>query len=131
MSILGLIGFRQKGNFNNIKRFLNRMKESDYRQLMEVYGLRGVEILMDATPKDTGLTAASWDYEIREENGRQEIIWTNSNLGEGWFPIALYIQYGHATKNGAWVEGVDYINPALKDMFDQLAEDIWKEVKRS
>jgi hypothetical protein len=97
---------------------------------LDEYGMKGVKALQEYTPTRTGATAMAWDYRIVHERGRTRLIWTNDNAPQG-VQVALLIQYGHAARNGAWVEGVDYINPALKDMFDQLAEDIWKEVKRS
>jgi hypothetical protein len=125
-----MIGFKHKGNFNNINKFLKRMKEEDYNDLLELYAIRGVEMLRQATPRDTGLTAESWDYEIVEENGNKIINWINTNISDG-FSVALLIQYGHGTPSGVFVQGHDYINPALKDAIDRLAEDIWEEVKRA
>lgn len=97
---------------------------------LQMYGQKGVEALANATPRDTGLTANSWRYEITKDNKNQTITiqWLNDNVIDEWFNVALMLQYGHATGSGAWVEGVDYINPALRSIFDSMAEEIWKEV---
>ena len=89
-----------------------------------------MEALARATPKDTGKTADSWDYEITEQKGRLKITWTNSNLNDG-VSIAVLLQYGHATRNGGWVEGIDYINPAIRPIFDKIAKEAWKEVTQA
>ena len=95
---------------------------------MDKYGRQGVEALSSATPRDTGLTASSWSYEIIRKHNSARIIFKNSNVTSEGTPIAILIQYGHATKNGAWVEGIDYINPALKPVFEGMADNIWREV---
>lgn len=97
---------------------------------LHMYGQKGVEALANATPRDTGLTADSWRYEIEKdtENGTVKINWINDNEVNGWFNVALMLQYGHATGSGYWIEGVDYINPAIRSIFDAMAEEIWKEV---
>ena len=96
--------------------------------ILEEAGRKGVEALREATPKDTGLTANSWDYDITIDNAGITINWTNSNVQDGWFNVALSLQYGHGTGTGGFVEGVDYINPALQPVFDELAEKLWREV---
>ena len=128
---MGSIHLHSKSHKSKTERFLKRMHKKDYRNLFELYALRGVEALSEATPKKTGLTAQSWDYEIIKENGNLKIIWTNSNVVDDWYQVAVMIQYGHGTGSGVYVKGVDYINPALKDTFDKIAEDIWREVQRS
>ena len=92
------------------------------------YAEEGLRRLQQATPKDSGLTADSWYYTIEEKDGTIAINFHNSNLGKGWAPIAVLLQYGHGTGTGGWVEGVDYINPALKPVFDKIAKDTWEEV---
>lgn len=96
---------------------------------LDKYGRIGVERLSDATPKDTGLTASSWSYSIRETDTGIEISWNNSNLSEDWANVAMLIQYGHGTRSGVYIEGIDYINPALKPIFEKLGVEAWEEVK--
>lgn len=125
-----MIVVKHRGNFNNTKSFLNRARRKDFLRRLDLYGQEGVAALSAATPVDTGKTAASWGYEIKmEPDGNFVISWTNDNINNG-VPIALVIQYGHATRDGGWVEGRDYINPAIKPVVDRIAEDIWKEIKR-
>lgn len=118
------------GDYSKTMQFLNRLQRKDYLNVLAEYGRRGVEILRSATPKDTGKTADSWYYEIKQDRERTTISWCNSNINEG-VVIAAIIQYGHATGDGYYVEGVDYINPAMKPVFDDLANECWKEVCRS
>lgn len=124
-----LIEFRQKGDFNNSKKFLNHLKNLNLRATLEKYGKAGVDALSAATPKDTGKTAESWTYEIKGDKNSYSIEWHNSNVNEG-VNIAVILQYGHGTGNGGWVEGRDYINPALRPIFDQIANEAWEEVIR-
>ena len=124
------IQFTHKGNFNRIERFLKKAVRIKpiVRAILNKYGKRGVEALRDATPKDTGLTADSWSYEIvEEENGSLKIVWSNSNVSNGQV-IAVLLQYGHATRNGGYVQGQDYINPAIEHIFHRIADEAWKEV---
>lgn len=126
-----MITIKHRGNFNNTERFLERVKNGKYLRQFDEYGRRGVEALASATPVDTGKTAASWYYEIvRNGKGSYSIQWKNSNISDGVL-VAILIQYGHGTKNGAYVQGVDYINPALEPIFDIIADDAWKEVTSS
>lgn len=122
-----VIVFRQKGNFKNTERFLKRANRFSIDQLLERYGQEGVEALRAATPKDTGLTANSWHYKVKKETDRITITWSNSNIQNG-VPIAVILQYGHATRNGGYVEGIDYINPAMRPIFDRIAARAWEEV---
>lgn len=103
------------------------MKEKRYLDALHRYGQEGVDALSAATPRDTGTTAASWSYEVRHGNNEVSIYWNNSNAPYG-VPVAVLIQYGHTTRNGGYVQGIDYINPALRPVFDKIANDIWKEV---
>lgn len=122
-----MIQITTSGDFHNIEKFLNVMKKKDYLKVLNEYGRIGVSALQNATPKRTGKTAQSWDYEIISNNGSDAIVWTNSNENKG-VNIAVILQYGHGTRNGGYVAGIDYINPALKDVFNQLAEEVWREV---
>lgn len=122
-----MITFSTKGSFNKTFSFLKRNRKLDLKDLAR-YGQMGVEALRDATPKDTGRTSGSWYYEIIRENGRITIQWSNSNVIDNWCNVAIILQYGHGTGTGGWVEGVDYINPALKPVFDKIAKGAWKEV---
>ena len=96
---------------------------------LDKYGREGVKALESATPVDTGLTARSWYYEIKKTNGSVSISFYNSNIQNG-IPIAIILQYGHGTGTGGWVEGRDYINPAIQPIFDKIAEKAWKEVTK-
>lgn len=122
-----VIVFRKKGNFKNTERFLKRANRFSIDQLLERYGQEGVEALRATTPKDTGLTANSWYYKVKKETDRITITWSNSNIQNG-VPIAVILQYGHATRNGGYVEGIDYINPAMRPIFDRIAARAWEEV---
>ena len=124
-----MISFRQQGDFSNLSRFLEKAKESVKIGMLDKYGRAGVEALASATPKDTGLTAASWKYEIERQNGSVTIEFYNTNVQKG-IPIAIILQYGHATGNGGWVEGRDYINPAIQPLFDKIAKEAWEEVSK-
>lgn len=124
-----MITFQQKGDFHKTFNFLRKAQKLNAVDLVK-YGEMAVEALRAATPRDTGLTAASWYFEIAERDGTIAINFLNSNLGDGWAPIAILLQMGHATGTGGWVEGVDYINPALQPIFDKIAKDAWEEVTR-
>ena len=114
-------------NFNNTMSFLNKLLKRGYLKNLDRYGQLGVERLAAATPVDTGKTAASWGYEIQVDDKKAKIVWTNSNVNDG-VSVAIVLQYGHVSKNGSWVEGIDYINPAMKPMLEQIANEAWKEV---
>ena len=124
-----MIGFRQKGDFSNTTRYFQKLKNAKIIRILEKYGQEGVSALSSATPVDTGLTASSWYYEISNKNGSAMISFHNSNIQNG-VPIAIILQYGHGTRNGGWVEGRDYINPAIRPIFDRIADDAWKEVTK-
>ena len=122
-----MITFTHRGDFGKTEKFLNGVKKIQFREILNRYGGEGVAALRSATPKDSGLTAESWDYEVVIRRSGFSIFWTNSNLNEG-VPIAILIQYGHGTRSGSFVEGRDFINPAIKPTFDKIAENLWKEV---
>jgi hypothetical protein len=121
---------KQKGGFSKSEAFLKRMSHPFYFSILNKYARQGIDALRSATPKDTGKTADSWSYEILTNGNGIKIIWTNNNLAERGVPIALLLQYGHMTKNGGYIEGIDYINPALRPVFDEIAKNIWKEVTK-
>lgn len=122
-----MITIKQSGDFSNIERFLNKASKFEIRSILTKYAQKGVQALQQSTPKNTGKTAASWGYEIEESKGSYSIVWTNSNINNG-VSIALILQYGHGTGTGGYVSGIDYINPALKPIFDEIADEAWKEV---
>lgn len=124
------IQFTHKGNFNHLENFLAKAIHIKpvVRRILDKYGKRGVEALKAATPKDTGKTADSWTYEVTEDaKGNLKIVWRNTNVNDGQL-IAILLQYGHATKSGGYVQGRDYINPAIDSIFNTMAEEAWKEV---
>lgn len=124
-----MITFKHKGNFTpTIKLFTGALR-LNVRNILERYAQKGVTLLSINTPKDTGITADSWDYEIKISPHGYSISWTNSNVVNG-IPIVILLQYGHGTGNGGYVEGRDFINPTIKPIFDRIAEDIFEEVKK-
>ena len=124
-----MIKFRQKGDFSKLTKFLEQSKEAVKLEDLDRFGKAGVSALASATPVETGLTANSWYYEIEHNNGSASISFHNSNIQNG-VPIAVILQYGHGTRNGGWVQGRDYINPAIRPIFDQIANEAWKEVTK-
>lgn len=124
-----MITFRQKGDFSKLSRYLERAKEAARIGVLDKYGREGVAALASATPVDSGKTAGSWYYEIKRQNGTVSIIFNNSNINKG-VPIAIILQYGHGTGTGGWVEGRDYINPAIQPIFDRIADEAWREVTK-
>lgn len=122
-----MISVRQKGDFAKTTRYLVKIGKAIKFRDLDKYGREGVAALESATPVDTGLTAKSWFYEIERQRGRASITFYNSNIQNG-IPISIILQYGHGTGTGGWVEGRDYINPAIQPIFDKLAENAWKEV---
>lgn len=122
-----MISFRQKGGFSKLEKMLKKSLGRNYRGVLEQYGRDGVAALAAATPKDSGKTASSWGYEITEKNGQISVVWKNTNIHDG-VNIAIILQYGHGTRNGGYVQGIDYINPALRPVFEKMADAAWKEV---
>ena len=121
------VKFEVSGGFTKTERFLNRMKRREYLNVLDEFGRDGVQALRNATPVDSGATAEAWDYEIKRTRNYTEIVWTNSNVNDG-VPIAVILQYGHGTGTGGYVKGRDYINPAIRPIFDKIAEKAWKVV---
>lgn len=124
-----MISVTQKGDFKKLTSFLEKSKEVFNVGILDKYGKQGVAALQAATPKDTGKTAESWAYQIDRKDGGVALTFHNTNRNKG-VPIAIILQYGHATGNGGYVEGVDYINPALRPIFEKLAEEAWREVRK-
>ena len=122
-----MIKFKVSGDFSKTKNSLKKLKNVSELETLEKYGQLGVEALRAATPKKTGKTANSWDYEIVKEGDKASIYWTNSNINK-YVNIAVILQYGHGTKQGSYVQGIDYINPAMRPVFESIANDAWKEV---
>lgn len=122
-----MITFKHSGTFKKTEKFLSRAEKVEYTKILEKYGRIGVNALEFATPIESGETARAWDYIIRISNNKSSVTWINTNIVDG-VPIAVLLQYGHGTRNGGYVQGRDYINPAIKPMFDRIADDAWQEV---
>ena len=126
------IAFTRKGDCSKTRRLLENAKNGSriiYSSLDDI-GREGVDALRAATPRDTGKTADSWKYRIETGKNKTSIVWYNENVVNGWADVSILIQYGHATRNGGWVQGIDYINPALRPIFEQLSARVWREVMR-
>lgn len=124
-----MISFRHKGDFSKLTSFLEKAKQTVRIGDLDRYGREGVSALASATPVDSGKTAASWYYEIQQSPGSVTITFNNSHVNAG-VPIAIILQYGHGTGTGGWVQGRDYINPAIQPIFDKIANDAWREVTK-
>lgn len=122
-----MVTIKHRGNFNKLERFLNAVRSARYLNMLDKYGQEGVKSLAAATPVDTGKTAASWTYEIERSPTRTTISWLNTNTNQN-VNIAVILQYGHGTGTGGWVQGRDYINPAIRPVFDRIANEAWREV---
>lgn len=122
-----MISFRHKGDFSKITKYLEKVKKGAKTDILKKYAQEGVDALSSATPVESGLTANSWSYEIEQSAGYAKITFTNSNINKG-VPIAIILQYGHGTGTGGWVQGRDYINPAIQPVFDKMADEAWREV---
>ena len=122
-----MIKVEAKGNFDKTEKFLKKMSKREVRSTLNKYGERGVALLSQATPVRSGRTASSWSFKINSSGGRYEIIWSNSNVNRG-VNIAMIIQYGHGTRNGGYVHGIDYINPVTAQVFEEMANELWREV---
>lgn len=125
-----ILEFETSGTFKKLTKYLEKVKHGINKDILDKYGRQGVALLSQATPVDSGLTASSWYYEIEDKDGIVALRFCNSNIADGWCPVAILLQYGHATGTGGWVEGRDYINPVIRPLFEQLAQDCWREVRQ-
>lgn len=122
-----MISVSSSGSFKNTEAFLKKMSQLDIPSVLKTAGQKGVNALSAATPEESGRTAASWGYEISAKRGIYSITWTNSDVESG-FPVAIMLQYGYGTGTGGYVRGRDYINPAIRPIFDSIADTVWKVV---
>ena len=122
-----MVTFKHKGDLGKTTRFLTRTLKSNYRDILHRYGKIGVDALAASTPQDSGVTAQSWSYEIYGDKNQLSVAWSNSHINKG-VNIAIILQYGHGTGTGGYVQGRDYINPAMRPVFDEMANTIWKDV---
>ena len=129
MAAHGII-VRVRGSFLRTKKYFQELKLAKYLNMLDKYGRIGVDALREATPKKSGKTADSWRYAIEEKDGHISLIWTNTNVQDGWANVALLIQLGHGTRNGGYVQGIDYINPALRPLFDKIGEELTLEIQK-
>lgn len=125
------IQLTESGSFQKTFKFLKGMQEKSFLKKLDKYGRQGVAALASATPVRTGLTANSWNYEIEYNDDNVVVSWYNTNVVNDWFNVAIMIQYGHGTGTGGWVQGIDYINPAIQPIFEKMAADMWIEVQNS
>lgn len=130
LAVRQMIEITQSGTFDKSIKFLHFLYNKEFLKNLDSHARDGVNALSNATPVDTGETARSWYYEIFTSPNKIRIVWSNTNMADG-VPVAILVQYGHATRTGYWVEGKDFINPAIRPIFDQIAEDIWNEVTRA
>lgn len=126
-----MIEVRHRGDFDKLEGFFKVVKQRKIYHRLNHYGELGVNALAANTPVDTGKTAASWKYRVRMSGDEISITWTNDNLTKTGIPIAILLQYGHGTRNGGYVQGRDYINPAIRPIFDEIAKNVWEEVTKS
>lgn len=122
-----MISLSSSGSFDKTEKFLRSLQKLNLGRLAQAQAEKGVRALAEATPQESGLAANSWSYEITQSKGSLNIAWKNSNV-EGGYHVAVMIQYGHGTGTGGWIQGVDYINPAMRPVFDQIADTLWKAV---
>lgn len=123
-----MISFQSSGSFKKSDKWLARLLKIDVKSQLEKYGQEGVDALSRETPKDTGLAASSWSYDVVKTSTGYELVWYNDNVENG-ARVVLLIQYGHGTTSGSYVQGRDFINPAIKPVFDNIQKDIWKAVR--
>lgn len=124
-----MITIEHKGDFRHAETWLKKLTHTDLKAILEKYAQAGVDALSKATPRDTGQTAGSWSYSVSYDSQGATIDWLNSNVNKG-VNIALILQYGHGTGTGGYVQGLDYINPALQPVFEKMADELWREVTK-
>lgn len=124
-----MISFTTKGSFRNTEKYLSRLSKLQLDSILNKYGSIGVNALSNATPADSGLTSGSWSYSIKSGPGYYSIRWHNSHEVAGT-PLVILLQYGHGTGTGGYVQGRDFINPAVRPIFNQIADEAWKEVTK-
>lgn len=123
-----MISRTSSGSFDKTKKFLNLMESGRIFNVLDRYGRQGVDLLSNATPRDTGKAADSWEYEVTHSKDKHILSFSNTD-NEGGVNVAIILQYGHGTGTGGYVEGIDYINPALRPLFDKIVEDVWRQVR--
>lgn len=126
---MAIITVKHKGSFKNTERFFNRVLRKDYMQTLRRFGDIGVELLREATPVDSGITAESWDYTIEEGDGTVSVVWTNSHENDG-VNIAILVIYGHGLHNGGYVQGDNFVTPAIRPLLGKMAYQVWREVTK-
>lgn len=122
------ITFREHGNFNRLEKYLAKAVDAVTFSHLNKYGEKGVELLKAATPTRSGATAQSWRYEINSSGSTYSISFHNDNIVNGWFNVAIMLDVGHGTGTGGWVEGLNYIDPTIQPIFEEMAQDLWLEV---
>lgn len=122
-----MIYFESRGSFNKTERYLRKLSDLDILGILKSCGQLGVNALKIATPVDTGLVSQSWKFSVSNTRKYAEIVWENGDVENG-FPVAIMIQYGHGTGTGGYIQGIDYINPAMRPVFDKIADTVWKAV---
>jgi hypothetical protein len=125
---MAVLSFKHRGNFENVEKFFKGYNTQKLVGILETYGEEGVRALAAATPVDTGLTAGSWSYRTSISKGSFFIIWENSSLSSAGTSVAILLQYGFGTKGGGYIQGQDFINPAIRPVMDRIAEAVWREV---
>ncbi|UNI72581.1 MAG: type I neck protein [Chaetfec virus UA24_144] len=124
-----MIVVEAKGDFKKVDTYFKKLKKFEIKRVLDKYGKQGVKALASATPTRTGKTASSWEYKVKASRGLYSITWSNTNVNRG-VNIAIILQYGHGTRNGGYVQGRDYINPAMRGIFDQMADEAWREITK-
>lgn len=128
---MAAITIKHRGSFRRTDRFLKKMSTNEIFKSLEAYGAIGAEALANNTPKLTGVTAASWGYKVEKSGKTYSIVWTNDEIIPGYAPLVIMLQYGHGTRNGGYVKGRDFINPAIQPVFNDIAESVWREVQNA